>query len=112
MSSVPANVSTLLLGDLNARTGDGLDFIENEDNTDIPIATDIYECDSVAIFPRKNLDTGKNEYGTKLLELCRTVPLRICNGRKLGDLLGNPTCFKHGGFSSVDYGLASPDIQG
>ena len=42
LSSVPANNSTLLLGDLNARTGDGLDFIEDEDNTNVPIATDMY----------------------------------------------------------------------
>ena len=110
LSSVPANNSTLLLGDLNARTGDGLDFIEDEDNTNVPIATEIYINDSVATFPRQNSDTGRNEYGVKLLELCRTVPLRICNGRKLGDLLGNPTCFQHGGLSSVDYGLVSPDL--
>ena len=76
LSSVPSNCSTIVLGDLNARTGTGQDFIENEDNTNIPVAADIYQCDSVATFNRQNSDTGRNDYGDKLLHLCKTVPLR------------------------------------
>ena len=45
-----------------------------------------------------------------LIELCKSVPLRICNGRKLGDILGSYTCYKNNGQSSVDYCCVSPNI--
>ncbi len=48
--------------------------------------------------------------GEKLLSLCRSTPLRICNGRKLGDLQGAFTCYKYNGQSSVDYCLVSPGL--
>ena len=51
-----------------------------------------------------------NSYGEKLISLCKTVPLFICNGRKLGDILGSYTCFKWNGQSVVDYCLASPGV--
>ena len=60
--------------------------------------------------PRGNLDTVTNKYGDNLLSLCKAVPLRICNGRKLGDILGSFTCFTSNGQSCVDYCLASPRI--
>ena len=111
LRSLPSKSNIIVLGDLNSRTGDKKDYIEDEDNTNIPVPDcDLYHNDTVATFPRNNTDTGHNEYGDRLIELCRSVPLRICNGRKLGDLLGSPTCFRHNGLSSVDYGLASPDL--
>ena len=60
--------------------------------------------------PRCNLDSVSNKYGDNLLQLCKTVPLRICNGRKLGDILGSFTCFTTKGQSCVDYCLASPRL--
>ena len=54
--------------------------------------------------------TLSNKYGDNLLQLCKAVPLRICNGRKLGDILGNFTCFTANGNSCVDYYLASPNL--
>ena len=56
------------------------------------------------------MDKSTNSYGEKLISLCKTVPLFICNGRKLGDILGSYTCFKWNGQSVVDYCLASPGI--
>ena len=109
--SVPPACDILVMGDLNARTGEGQEFLNNENNSNIPIpGSDLYQCDTVATFPRKNTDKVVNDYGKKLLELCSSAPLRICNGRKLGDLMGNPTCYKHNGLSSVDYGLVSPTL--
>ena len=57
------------------------------------------------------MDKGTNKYGQNLLELCKTVPLRICNGRKLGDILGSFTCYKWNGQSAVDYCAASPSLM-
>ena len=37
LAAVPANNAILLFGDLNARTGEGLDFITSEDNTNVPV---------------------------------------------------------------------------
>ena len=51
-----------------------------------------------------------NKYGDNLLSLCKAAPLRICNGRKLGDILGSFTCFTSNGQSCVDYCLSSPTL--
>ena len=110
LSGVGQHVDKLLLGDFNARTGTKPDYLEAEDNTDIPVPSDIYEPDTVGTFPRLNLDTGQNKYGENLLSLCKSVPMRICNGRKLGDILGNYTCFTYNGKSCVDYCMASPAL--
>ena len=66
--------------------------------------------DTIATYPRGNKDTVTNKYGEQLVSLCRSVPLRICNGRKIGDILGEYTCYKWNGQSVVDYCLASPNI--
>ena len=55
------------------------------------------------------MDEGTNAYGDALVSLCKNVPLRICNGRKLGDTQGQFTCHKWNGQSSVDYCLSTPD---
>ena len=82
----------------------------NEDNTDIPVPRDIYQADTVGTTVRGSLDTVTNKYGDNLLSLCKAVPLRICNGRKLGDTLGSFTCFTNNGQSCVDYCLSSPSL--
>ena len=94
LSNLGPNSNTIVLGDLNARTGHKLDYIENEDNLDL-ILPDEYLTDT---------------YGNTVISLCRNVPLRICNGRKLGDTQGVFTCHKWNGQSVVDYCLSSPGI--
>ena len=110
LSSLGQEVDKLCFGDYNARTGIKLDHLESEDNTDIPVPLDIYEVDTERVVPRHNLDRKINKYGDNLLSLCKSVPLRICNGRKLGDILGSYTCYTPNGQSCVDYCLASPRI--
>ena len=110
LSSLGNHVDKLCFGDYNARTGLKLDYLESEDNTDIPVPLDIYETDIMTDFPRQNMDFGTNKYGECLLSLCKSVPLRICNGRKLGDILGSYTCYTPNGQSCVDYCLASPRL--
>ena len=103
--------SICLLGDFNSRTGSGLDFLPEEDNSNISAAqSSLYDNDSRGTVERGNLDRGKNPYGKKLLDLCIDTPLRILKGRTLGDLLGYHKCYQHNGSSSVDYGLVSPDL--
>ena len=109
LSNLPPNSDIIVLGDLNARTGQKLDYIEDEDNLDI-IVPDDYVTDTVATFIRGNMDKVTNMYGDNLISLCRNVPLRICNGRKLGDTQGAFTCHKWNGQSVVDYCLTSPNI--
>jgi exonuclease III len=110
LSSVGQNIDKLCFGDYNARTGLKLDYLESEDNTDIPIPMDIYETDIMRDLPRQNMDIGTNKYGENLLSLCKSVPLRICNGRKLGDIFGSYTCYAPNGQSCVDYCLVSPRL--
>ena len=105
------DVDIFVYGDLNSRTRESPDFLPDEDNRHIPVPPQgIYDTDSTSWQRRNNLDTEQNSYGKKLLELCRSLPLRVVNGRVIGDLLGNFTCFTGRGKSSVDYLLATPGI--
>ena len=110
LTSVMTDGDLICFGDFNARSGTLLDYLKNEDNTDIPIPEDYYMTDTTATYPRGNMDSVTNQYGDQLISLCRSVPLRICNGRKLGYILGDYTCYKWNGQSVVDYCLASPGV--
>ena len=110
LTNVADQGDLVCLGDFNARTGTDLDYLSNEDNTNLPMTHDLYTTDTVATYPRGNKDTVTNQYGEQLIALCRSVPLRVCNGRKLGDIMGEYTCYKWNGQSVVDYCLASPGI--
>ena len=70
----------------------------------------MYEVDTVETRCRNNMDQGFNSYGPKLIDLCKAVPLRILNGRVLGDLFGKYTCFTPRGNSAVDYAAVSPRL--
>lgn len=97
------------MGDFNARTGLEPDFIFNDTCKYIDVHTD-YTVDTA--LSRNNLDTKiPDKHGKLLLNLCKSSGLRILNGRKLGDLQGNFTCFNHRGNPSViDYMLCDVDI--
>ena len=99
----------ICLSDYNARTSTNIDYIVDEDNSNLPDMY-YYQKDSVASYPRSNLDRGTNSYGDTLLSLSKSVPLRICNGRKIGYILGSYTCFKWNGKNTVEYFLVSPRI--
>jgi hypothetical protein len=98
----------ILMGDLNSRTY-GLHDCIQQDNSHLPLPQ-MYPADTVGTFERHSLDRNVNVYGRKFIELCRSVPLRILNGRKLGDLMGNYTCINSRGSSVVDYGAVSPSL--
>lgn len=98
----------ILMGDLNARTGDNLDYIENDSDKHIPTDND-YKIDE----PRKcrlSQDKILDERGKHTLEICIAAQLRILNGRKLGDSAGYFTCHKYNGSSVVDYAICSETL--
>jgi len=111
VSEVSEAGNIIIAGDFNARTRVENDFLSEDDNTHVPIPpSEWYDTNTTGSVPRNNLDVGTNSYGPKLLELCKTLSLRILNGRKLGDLLGHMSCFTARGSSLVDYVLASPSL--
>jgi len=110
LSNVSNDCDIVCLGDFNSRTALKPDYIVSDDNSNIPVMEELFSADSVAAYPRGNLDHGTNSYGDRLLDLCQSVPLRICNGRKLGDVVGSFTCYLNNGQSVVDYCLVSPRI--
>ena len=59
---------------------------------------------------RNCIDKVCNTQGQGLLNLCVASQLRILNGRFMGDILGNFTCHKSYGASTVDYALADLDL--
>ena len=110
LCSVKDTCDIISMGDFNGRPGLKPDYIPDEDNTSIPVFGRLCGTDTLAARPRANLDRHTNEYGDRLIDLCKSVPLRILNGRKLGDFLGSYTCYKKYGQSTVDFCLASPNI--
>ena len=115
-----------LLGDMNARTAIGNDFIENDNicgpifefqpyfwvydkgNNKITEHRAIFHSDN-NLPVRRNPDQGTNEFGLKLLNLCRGTGLRILNGRHEDGLADDYTFCGSRGMSVVDYLLAPYD---
>ncbi|CAG2202169.1 RAB1A [Mytilus edulis] len=110
ISTFSMNGQIVLIGDLNARTGQRADFIVNDsdhiNNFDgFDLLPENYITDSE--INRNNQDTSVNTVGTKLLDLCLSSRLRLLNGRFLGDSLGYYTYMSSSGFSTVDYAVVS-----
>ena len=96
------------MGDFNARTGTKNDFIVEEHNNLVPDGN----------FPlprqvpnRKSFDSHINEHGKYLIELCKSLDLRILNGRCKGDSLGKITFHGNQGISTVDYIITGLEIM-
>ena len=66
--------------------------------------TDVYHADS-QMPTRMSCDDKICEFGTQVLNLCKSNNLRIVNGRKIGNGLGKYTCYKWNGCSVVDYAI-------
>lgn len=101
----------MILGDLNARTGNKSDHIRNDSDRYLPINNlNIYNRDE-QLETRNNQDIQLNPRGQSLIDLCISSQIRIMNGRTLGDLSGRFTCHKHNGSSTVDYCLTSEPLS-
>ncbi len=99
----------LICGDLNARTSTLPDHISNDSlDTYIPLPRQ-YNCD-VEMRNRNNMDKKTNDFGKSIIDICIGNNLCLINGRVQGDFLGNVTCIKTAGVSTVDYNIISKDI--
>lgn len=106
------NFEVCLLGDFNAHTCSDSDFITIDDTIEQNLHIDnIYDrvsIEDLGFSPyRYNSDnTQIDNYGKRLLEMCRSFNVYIANGRLGGDkFLGNKTCKAS---TVVDYALLSP----
>ena len=112
-------VNLLLLGDFNAYFPKHfVDYIDNDaiDNP-VPLPANIYNPDPV--MPRNTFEVRNiHQNGRLLLEMCKSIPVRILNGRTFGDTIGNFTRYpihnsqnKSQSLPSViDYALADPSL--
>ena len=74
----------LLVGDLNSRIGNRVDYIVSDtvSKTLANILADAFVYDIDEILPQRvSEDTTVNNYGRRLIELCKMTGLRVCNGR-------------------------------
>ena len=95
-----------VIGDFNARTGTLIDYVENNDfnRLNYSEAVDTLTNNGFDI-SRASKDSVVNNYGHKLLDICKNFELFIANGRLYNDFrIGNFTCK---GKSVVDYVLLS-----
>ena len=92
--------SILLLGDLNARTGKYNDHLEMSDKNYLEI--DMFE-NTENISQRNKCDNILNSHGKIVLQICKSFDLRILNGRKKGDSLGNITFHGRNGVSRNNF---------
>lgn len=90
----------MILGDLNARTGKSNDTISKDGHNYIPNDSSNM-C--IETSPRNNFDSVLNSHGKRLLEICKTLDLKILNGRTNGDSFGRFTYYSRNGDSTVDY---------
>ena len=98
----------IVAGDLNARTGCPLNFVDVDLCTHIP-------GDNLPLLPTprriNNFDSQINEHGKSLLEICKACDMRILNGRTTGDSFGKITFHSPKGISTVDYFIVSHELM-
>ena len=92
----------ILCGDFNSRSAHLVDVIQS-DNSSIhsPLPT-FYNTFSMPSH-RNNRDNTINTFGKELIQLCQNTDTCILNGRCVGDMFGNLTCYTYNGASTVDY---------
>ena len=105
----------LVVGDLNARTGDRPDFPAEASWMDASIESLSFGGSVPVSTLRCSQDASGsvNASGRRVLELCMCLGLRIANGRVHGDEHGALTFVARGGggTSLIDYVLASPAVM-
>ena len=100
----------LIMGDLNARTGNKGNAKFAYDKHLSNLLPDVSK-DWNTIEVRSSCDDKVNTSGRTLLNICNNHNLRIANGQTPGDRVGNYTCFNHGGASVVDYFITENTLQ-
>ena len=97
----------LILGDVNARTADGDDYINEIHVVPALRHYEEYLQDDI-ITKRASCDTHTNTFGIDLIQFCRTYMVHICNGRYDEDKdIGHYTFTGPNGNSVIDYAICS-----
>ena len=113
VSKIPADNDILVAGDFNARTGSLLDsFIQNNPEVEHLHQRPGDDFVNIDIPSRSNWDRKVNTEGKPFIETTTSLGLIILNGRTLGDTLGNFTCIKYNGSSTIDYICTSEKLFG
>jgi len=99
----------MLMGDINARTANLADYINNDSDNFTDPDGPSYLID-LQLGQRNSQDKTVNQRGRHLIDLCIQSRLRILNGRSLGDTCGYFTCHKKNGSSVVDYCIANEEF--
>ena len=95
-----------IFGDFNSRIGMRDDVILNDDISDTVLDTLSAVIDYRAdenLSKRNSLDKQVNQFGRKLIDLCKTTGIRVVNGRHQGDPCGNFSFYNARGTSLIDY---------
>ena len=98
----------MIVGDLNARTGDESDFIHDDNAAYIP-GGNLYSPSDFDI-PRFSSDKEVNVFGENLLEICKSLDIHIVNGRSQSDPVGQFTFISSRGASLIDYFIVSSQL--
>ena len=95
------NIDVCIMGDLNARTGNASDVLEMGQD-EIELIDGYVPLENINILEnRVSFDNTVNNYGTRLLTLCKSLYMFIVNGRIGKDAqVGRPACKN---VSVVDY---------
>ena len=108
------NSEICLLGDFNARTSNLKDTLFIDENTvhNLNIDSEMLDCsfsqNTLSISDRVSYDKTINNYGYRLIELCKTFGMNILNGRYGMDK--NLSLFTCKDASVVDYIIVSPSL--
>ena len=100
----------IIQGDFNSRCGKLQDVVLQNRHFDNNDVTNFSTSSDPKIPPKNSADMKNNERGRKLIELCIMSDFYIVNGRKLGGLPGQKTCFRWDGSSQIDLVICSSSI--
>ena len=77
----------------------------------MPLLDVVYTPDEAMLLPRYNADTGSNDHGKRVIEMCKMCGIRIVNGR-IGDLTNTSSKTFVGpmGSSTVDLVICNPRL--
>ena len=105
------NYHLLVMGDLNARSADKNDFIDNDEIDSVPFLRDQSVILSSFGDKRTSCDTVCNSQGRCLLTFCKEFLLLIVNGRLGEDKgIGDYTYLGCNGKSVIDYLLLCEEL--
>ena len=101
-----------VFGDLNARTSVLCDYVQYDflHTSVLNTLGDLVSYITDEALPnRVNPDKGTNDFGTRLLTVCKSSGLRIVNGRHREGLANDFTFSGSRGMSVIDYLLTKPE---